>query len=88
MLLSNACSHASHYVQLFRCHAFFLWQSHYAVVGVRILIVTFSCFFLYLLAGESRPMVGFSPGLILESEGRTSCGLSVENVLVKVAFSV
>jgi hypothetical protein len=61
---------------------------HYAVVGVRILIVTFSCFFLYLLAGESRPMVGFSPGLILESEGRTSCGLSVENVLVKVAFSV
>jgi hypothetical protein len=45
-------------------------------------------FLLYLLAGESCSMVGFSPGLILESEGRTSWGLSVENVLVKVAFSV
>ena len=52
-------------------------------MGVRILIVTF---FFYLLAGESVPMVGFSPWANLESVSRGSWGLSVMRVLVDIAL--
>jgi hypothetical protein len=62
-----------------------LLASHYAVVGVsypdRNILLLF-----YLLAGESVSMVGFSPGAILESVGRTSWGLSVGKLLVEVTF--
>jgi hypothetical protein len=63
----------------------FVFVPHYAVVGVPYTDRNILLLFFYLLAGESLSMVGFSPDLNFESVGRTSWGLSIMDVLVKVS---